>query len=185
MWEAVALAFALAMDATAVAALRGLQNRDRGHGARDAVVLPLLFGLFQSGMTFLGWMLGETGGKYVEAYDHWIAFGLLALLGGRMAYNGFFSRGDDDTRPDKRGLLIDLGLALATSIDAAAAGITLSLVPVNPGIAIGIIGVVTWVCCMAGYVLGKAAGKRIGARLEGIGGLLLITIGVRVLVQHL
>ncbi|CAN5730750.1 manganese efflux pump MntP family protein [soil metagenome] len=185
MFEAVALGFALAIDAMAVAALRGLQNRDRNAGLWDVLMLPLLFGGFQSGMTAFGWILGKSGSTYIAEYFPWIAIVLLVILGSKMAYSGFFKNKVDEEEDGKRGLMIDLGLALATSIDAAAAGITLPLVPVAPWIAIAIIGVVTWIICMFGYALGKAAGKRIGPRLEGIGGLLLIAIGVRVLVQLL
>ncbi|HEY4176286.1 MAG TPA: manganese efflux pump MntP family protein [Kofleriaceae bacterium] len=185
MLEALALGLALAMDAMAVAALRGLQNRDRQAGFRDVLMLPLLFGGFQSAMTALGWILGKSGSTHIAAYFPWIAVVLLVILGGKMAYSGFFKKEVDEEETGKRGLVIDLGLALATSIDAAAAGITLPLVPVAPWVAIAIIGVVTWTICMFGYALGKAAGTRIGPRLEGIGGLLLIAIGVRVLVQQL
>ncbi len=177
MGGAVLLAFGLAMDATAVAAARGLAKR-----GKEIVILPLLFGLFQAGMAALGWGLGAWGGKYVEAYDHWIAFGLLLGIGGKMLYEAWKG---EEAKEDKSGMWTYLVLALATSIDAAAAGITLPLVPVSPGISIALIGVITTVCSVVGYITGRAVGAKLGNRLELLGGLVLIGLGVRVLVQHL
>ncbi len=186
MWEAVALGAGLAMDATAVAALRGLQNRTRDGSGRDAVTLPLLFGLFQAGMAALGWLIGRWGGTFVVEWDHWIAFGLLAVIGLKMIWSGW--RADDEGHEadeDRAGLLLDLGLAVATSIDALAAGITLPLVPVSPLVAICLIGAITAALCGVGYAVGRAAGRHIGSRLELIGGVILLAIGARVLFQHL
>src|SRR5690349_25026764 len=119
MGEAIALAFGLAMDATAIAAARGL-SRQRG----EIVILPLLFGLFQAGMAALGWLLGEAGGQYIAAYDHWVASGLLFLVGGKLIYDGV--NGDEDEEYTT-GIGVYVLLAFATSIDAAAAGITLPM----------------------------------------------------------
>ena len=177
MGGAVLLAFGLAMDATAVAAARGLVRR-----GRELVILPLLFGVFQAGMAALGWGLGALGGKYVAAYDHWIAFGLLVGIGGKMLYEAWKG---DDAKEDKAGLGTYVVLALATSIDAAAAGITLPLMPVSPVIAIVLIGTITAACSALGYLAGRAVGTKLGNRLEILGGLVLIGLGVRVLVQHL
>ena len=175
MIEAIVLAFGLAMDATAVAAARGLLHR-RG----ELVALPLLFGAFQAGMAALGWLLGAWGGKYVAAFDHWFAFGLLALIGGKMLYEAVRDGADGDGR--EPGLGLWLLLALATSIDAAAAGITLPLVPVAPWLSLVLIGAVTAVCSLVGYVAGKTLG---GPKLEVLGGVILIGLGVRILVEHL
>jgi putative Mn2+ efflux pump MntP len=189
MWEAIALGTGLAMDATAVAALRGLQNRTRDRAGRDAVTLPLLFGIFQAGMAALGWLIGRWGGGFVAAWDHWIAFGLLTAIGGKMIWSGWRtgeeSPESDDAEEDRSGLLLDLGLAVATSIDALATGITLPLVPVPPLVAICLIGAITTLLCGLGYVVGRAAGRHLGPRLELIGGVILVAIGARVLFQHL
>ena len=177
MGGAVLLAFGLAMDATAVAAARGLARR-----GRELLILPLLFGVFQAGMAALGWGLGALGGKYVEAYDHWIAFALLVGIGGKMLYEAWKG---GEAKEDKAGAWTYLVLALATSIDAAAAGITLPLVGVAPVIAIVLIGTITAACSALGYLAGRAVGTKLGKRLEILGGLVLIGLGVRVLVQHL
>ena len=147
---------------------------------REAVLLPLLFGLFQAGMAALGWALGAWGGKLVAEWDHWIAFGLLTLIGGKMIVEALRGGDDDDERAGGLGLY--LVLALATSIDAAAAGITLPLLPVPPAISLALIGVITAACSFVGYVAGRAVG---GKRLEIAGGVILIGLGVRILVEHL
>src|SRR3954467_9296311 len=128
MWEAIALSFGLAMNATAVAAARGLGRR-----RAELIILPLVFGGFQAAMAAIGWALGAWGGKYVEAFDHWIAFGLLVLIGGKMLYEAW--RGEE-SKEDKAGAGVYLLLGLATSIDAAAAGITLPMLAVSPAIAV-------------------------------------------------
>jgi len=180
MWSAIALAFGLAMDATAVSAARGLAARK----TREALVLPLLFGGFQAGMAALGWLAGRWAGPYIEAWDHWVASGLLVAIGGKMLIDAW--RGNDDQGPQPPATpLLALGLALATSIDAAAAGITLPLVPVAPWIALGLIGGVTFACSALGYLAGGIAGQRLGNRLAILGGLVLIGIGVQLLVRSL
>jgi len=179
MGEAIALAFGLAMDATAIAAARGL-SRQRGEGA----ILPLLFGLFQAGMAALGWLLGEAGGKYIEEYDHWVAAGLLFLIGGKLLYDAF-KKDDDDDEEYTTGIGTYLLLAIATSIDAAAAGITLPMLAVSPWLALALIGGVTFACSAVGYRVGRAIGRQLEGKLEIIGGLVLIGLGLRVLVQHL
>jgi putative Mn2+ efflux pump MntP len=183
MWSAIALAFGLAMDATAVAAARGLA----APRSRDAVALPLLFGGFQAGMAALGWLAGRWAGAYIAAWDHWVAFGLLVGIGGKMLIDAWRDRGDDGAAAAAAPttVLFALGLALATSIDAAAAGLTLPLVPVAPWIALTLIGTITAVCAAAGYFAGRSAGARLGSKLEVLGGLVLIGIGVQLLVRSL
>lgn len=180
MFAAMALAFGLAMDATAVAAARGLA----GHRAREAVVLPLLFGGFQSAMAALGWLAGLWLGPYIAAWDHWVAFGLLVLIGGKMLRDAW--RGaNGDPAPAPATMMLYLGLALATSIDAAAAGLTLPLVPATPWIALVLIGAITVGCSAIGYLAGRIIGKRFGSKLEALGGLVLIGIGIQLLVREL
>lgn len=179
MWAAVALAFGLAMDATAVSAARGLGGR----AAREAVILPLLFGGFQAGMAALGWLAGLWVGPYIAAWDHWVAFALLTLIGGKMIVEAV--RRDDGAEPPPASMGLYLGLAIATSIDAAAAGLTLPLVPVAPWIALVLIGTITAACSVSGYLAGRSVGKHFGSRLEMLGGLVLIGIGVQLLVRAL
>jgi len=179
MWSAIALAFGLAMDATAVSAARGLAAQ-----RRELVVLPALFGGFQAGMAALGWLAGRWAGAYIARWDHWVAFGLLVAIGGKMLIDAW--RGDRAERaPPAASIATYLGLALATSIDAAAAGLTLPLVPVAPWLALALIGGITAACSIAGYVAGRFVGARFGARLAALGGLALIAIGIDILVTGL
>jgi manganese efflux pump family protein len=183
MWSALALAFGLAMDATAVSAARGLAGRR----SRELVLLPALFGGFQAGMSALGWLAGRWAGPYIERWDHWVAFGLLVAIGGKMLVDAWRDGRRETTErvPAPATLALYLGLALATSIDAAAAGLTLPLVPIAPWLALALIGTVTAACSATGYLAGRFLGERLGARLSVLGGLALIGIGVDLLVQGL
>jgi putative Mn2+ efflux pump MntP len=175
--SALALAFGLAMDATAVCAVRAFTAKH----SRELVILPLLFGAFQAGMASIGWLGGRAAAEYIAAWDHWVAFALLVLIGGKMIYEAI--RGDDDEEVTAGTPFLYLGLALATSIDAAAAGLTLTLLPVPPWLSLLLIGSITAGCSALGYVAGRALGHRLGAKLEVLGGLVLIGIGIDVLIR--
>jgi manganese efflux pump family protein len=178
MMAVIALSIGLAMDAAAVAGARGL-----GRSApRDAVLLPLLFGGFQAGMAAAGWAIGAWGGKYVTDWDHWIAGGLLLFIGGKMILEGFRANEADEIRTDP---LVYLGLAIATSIDAFAAGVTLPLLDAAPWVALLFIGAITAVLTLAGYFAGNAMGRRFGSRLEILGGLVLVGLAVKLVIEHL
>jgi putative Mn2+ efflux pump MntP len=178
--EVVVLAFALAMDATAVAAARGVAGMTR----REALRIAGAFGVFQAGMAAIGWIAGRTAVRAIEEWDHWVAFGLLAVIGGKMIVEAM--RGGDGDEP--RGALtwkMLLVLAIATSIDALAAGVTLPVLDAPPAVAIAMIGAVTLVLSMVGALAGGAIGARGGRGLELVGGVALIGIGVKTLVEHL
>jgi manganese efflux pump family protein len=176
--SALALSFGLAMDATAVCAARAL-----GAGAkRELAILPLLFGLFQAGMAALGWLGGNWARAYIADWDHWIAGGLLILIGLHMFVEAWKHEDGDEQKPGTP--LLYLGLAIATSIDAAAAGLTLPLIPVSSWLVLTLIGVVTSACCAIGYAAGRALGQRIGPRLGMVGGLVLIGIAVDMLIRQ-
>ena len=176
MWQAVVLALGLAMDATAVCAARALA----ANSARERLILPLLFGAFQAGMSSLGWLGGDWATRNIASWDHWVAFGLLALIGAKMIFDAV--RGGAE--PQKPGsTLLYLGLAIATSIDAAAAGITLPLLAVPIWLALALIGGITFACALLGFSVGRALGERVGPRLGLVGGLVLIGIGIDVLIR--
>jgi manganese efflux pump family protein len=177
--SALVLSIALAMDATAVAAARGLTGVQR----REAVLLPLLFGGFQAGMAALGWIGGRVAIRWVSAWDHWIAFGLLAFLGGRMIVAAL--RGGDEAAEQRGGIGALLLLSIATSIDALAAGLTLEVVGAPPLVTLLLIGVVTAALSAAGYLAGRRLGGRAGIGLEIAGGVALIAIGAKILIEHL
>jgi putative Mn2+ efflux pump MntP len=179
--EVVTLSIALAMDATAVAAARGLAAGRVP--PRDALLLPALFGGFQSGMAALGWLAGRWIGPSIARWDTWIAFALLSLLGVKMIVEAV--RGGDEPESPADDLLTLLGLALATSIDAAAAGVTLPILSAPPAISLVLIGAVTAVLSAVGLYVGRLAGRRFGSGLEALGGVALIAIGAKLLIDHL
>lgn len=184
--EILLLALGLAMDATAVAATRGLVAPVVR--VRDAALIGLLFGTFQAGMPLIGWLLGDGLGAYIQAVDHWIACAILVALGGRMIWNA--RRDDDDAvakAPDDDlfRLRTLLPLAVATSIDALAAGITLPLVGAPLGPSVALIGVVTALLSAFAALVGRRLGASMAGHLELVGGLVLVAIGVRILVEHL
>jgi putative Mn2+ efflux pump MntP len=185
--EVVTLSIALAMDATAVAAARGLAS---GRVVRrDALLLPGLFGGFQTGMAAAGWLAGRWIGPTLERWDHWIAFVLLTGLGLKMIVEAVREEraphGDGDGAPPGADLWTAIGLAIATSIDAAAAGVTLPLLSAPPAIALAMIGAVTAVLSAIGLYVGTRAGRHLGPGLEVLGGVALIGIAIKLLVDHL
>lgn len=145
----------------------------------------LSFGLFQTLMPLLGWLGGRTIVELVAQYDHWVAFILLALLGGRMLWKSFRSRdGGGENSDITKGWLL-LTLSVATSIDALAVGLTFAFLEVNIALASSAIGLVAFVATAIGFLLGRRAGKLIGRQAEAIGGMVLIGIGLRILLSHL
>lgn len=185
------LSVGLAMDATAVAAARGLSATTLR--VRDAAKVAFLFGAFQAGMPLVGWAASARFAAAIDAWDHWIAFTLLAGMGAKMVRDGLR---EDDGGPegeapaakdasDPYGWAPLLALALATSIDALVAGFTLPTLAVPVGTAVASIGLVTALLSGAGVYLGRRFGAHLGARLTPLGGVLLIGLGVKVLVDHL
>ena len=172
------LALGLAMDATAVAAARCVTAPVVR--LRDVVVVPLVFGAFQALMPLLGWLLGVGAGRYVEAFDHWIAFGLLVAIGAHMLWEARKSEPVDDVF----SIVRVLALAVATSVDAFAAGVTLPLIDVPAPLAIATIGVTTFVCSALGALAGRRFGAALGKRLEVAGGVALIVLGTKILLEH-
>jgi putative Mn2+ efflux pump MntP len=182
----VALAVGLAMDATAVAAARGFAAPVVR--LRHAIIVGLSFGLAQALMPLLGWFVGDRLGPLVSAWDHWIAFALLSAIGAKMLWEarrsnigeeGGASRGDPFAA---RPMIV---LAVATSIDAFAAGVTLPMVGAPLVVSLLTIGVTTAVLSASAVFLGRRFGSRLGRRLDAAGGLVLIGLGVKMLVEHL
>ena len=177
MIAALFLALALAMDAFAVALTQGARFRPSAAGG---FAIAATFGVFQALMPLAGWGIGAVALVYVEAVDHWIAFGLLTFLGVRML-GGHVGEEEAAHALTGRTLLI---AGVATSIDALAAGITLPALGVSPWIAVALIGLVTFALSGAGVILGRRAGDHLGEWAERIGGVILIGLGVRILAEH-
>jgi putative Mn2+ efflux pump MntP len=176
------IALGLAMDAFAVALGVGTTRKEVWF--RPGFRLSFHFGLFQFIMPIMGWTVGETIVRFVASWDHWLAFGLLAYVGGKMVKESFeegaHHNGSDPTR--KWTLVM---LSIATSIDALAVGLSLAMLHVQilyPSI---VIGLVAAAMTALGLALGKRLGVQFGKRMELVGGLVLIGIGLRVLVSHL
>ena len=179
-----ALAVALAMDAFAVALVTGLTLNPLP--GRQLFRMSFHFGLFQALMPALGWVMGRAIYRYIHAFDHWVAFALLGFVGGRMFWGAIVKEKEDECKVPVdptagRELII---LSVATSIDALAVG--LSLATLGSGILVPtiIIGVVAAAFTLAGMLLGRRIGTFWGKRVEAAGGLILIAIGLRILIEH-
>lgn len=184
--ELFLIAVGLSMDAFAVAVCKGLCMKRLD--VRQALVIALFFGGFQGLMPLVGWALGTQFERYITPVDHWIAFGLLALIGGKMLWDAL--RGDDDEalacpadgKLDLRELTM---LAIATSIDALAVGITFAFLRVDIAVSVGLIGATTFALSLVGVAVGHRFGARYEKTATIVGGVVLILIGTKILLEHL
>lgn len=178
------IAVALAMDCFAITI--GMACGVRGLTMRQAVRMAAYFGGFQFVMPIAGWLAGDRLLGVIRHFDHWVAFGLLALIGGRMIWESVeMSDEEKACRPDQtRGQRLLL-LALATSIDALAVGLSLGVVGTSVLYPAAIIGVTSFVLTIVGARLGPIVGRVVGKRAELVGGIILIGIGVKILLEHL
>jgi putative Mn2+ efflux pump MntP len=173
-------AFALSLDCFAVALAAGIPG-GRG-GIRDAAWIALAFGSFQAGMPVLGWLAGESVLTYISGFDHWIAFLLLVIVGGRMIREGISGEGERAISIETGPLLV---LAVATSLDALAVGVSFALLGTGILVPCLVIGLFTFAISFSGAILGGAASERWGRGMEILGGLVLIGIGIQILLEHL
>jgi putative Mn2+ efflux pump MntP len=179
--EVLIIAVGLAMDAFAVSL--GAGTSGRATGGRAAFRLSFHFGLFQFMMPVIGWFLGTKIAPLISSVDHWIAFGLLVVVGLRMIRSGLNQDGEIYTTDPSRGLTLVV-LAIATSIDALAIGLGLAMMRVKIWYPSVIIGVVTGGLSLLGIQMGTRLGARFGKRMEVAGGILLNLIGLRILASH-
>lgn len=182
-WTIFLIAVGLAMDCFAVslgAGTAGVVN-----GKRPVFRLFFHFGLFQGGMTVLGWLGGTTIEPYIASLDHWIALALLAFVGLRMVREGLQKAEEASFKTDPtRGSTLVM-LSVATSIDALAVGLSLAMLKVNVFGAALVIGAVSSIFSLVGLLVGKQLGLRFGKVMEVIGGVILLGIGVRIVITHL
>lgn len=181
------LAVGLAMDATAVAATRGMSARTLQ--VRHVLGVSLLFGGFQALMPLIGWTVGVQLGPLIQAWDHWVAFALLGAIGGKMLWEAR-STPDAEARPasDEDGsfrIQVLVVLAIATSIDALAVGVTLPMLNAPFVSSLVTIGVTTTVLSALGVLVGRRFGAALGRRLDAFGGIVLIGLGLKILIEHL
>lgn len=181
--ELLLIAVGLSMDAFAVSVCKGLGMKKTDK--KGTVVIALFFGGFQAIMPFIGWALGRQFQRYIIAFDHWITFLLLSFIGGKMIF--------DAVRDNEKAVTICfhldikeiLMLAVATSIDALAVGITLAFLNVNILCATSIIGATTFLISAAGVFIGSAFGSKFEKKAEILGGIILVLIGLKILLEHL
>lgn len=177
MIEVIFLAIALSMDAFAVSI--GLGSKQKNKTVSLAIMSGLYFGMFQALMPLIGYLGGKGVLGWIEAYAPWIAFGLLVLIGVKMIYESFAEGIEEEIAIITHKVM--LMLAIATSIDAMAAGFTLTLLDTNPFIACLIIGLTTFVFSWAGILIGSRSGTWLESKAELLGGVVLILIGLKVL----
>lgn len=179
------LAFSLAMDCFTVSITSGIIMKRVWW--RNILVMSFFFGLFQALMPLMGWFCASRFYHLIESFDHWIAFGLLTFLGVRMIKENFSD--DDKCCFDPTRLKVILALAVATSIDALAVGISFAFVGMNTFLSIlipiAIIGIVSFFMSIIGNLIGTYVGKHINLHMELWGGLVLIGIGIKILIEHL
>lgn len=182
--EIFLIAVSLALDAFAVSVSSGIAIP--GFGWKQTVKMGIWFGAFQFAMPLAGWLLGSSVSGYIQAVDHWVAFGLLALIGGKMVW-GALSRGageEDEAPADLSPRRLCL-LAIATSIDALAVGVTFAFLQVRILPSVTLIGLVTFVLSFAGVAVGNRFGARFEKKAELAGGVVLLLIGLKILLEHL
>ena len=177
--EIVLIGLSLAMDAFAVSICKGLSMKKMNW--KSAIIISLYFGIFQAFMPVVGYFLGSTFESYVTNIDHWIAFILLSLIGGNMIKESF----EDKKKNDKIDFKTMIVLAIATSIDALAIGITFAFFEVNLLLSISIIGIITFLLSIIGVKIGNKFGDKYQNKAEFVGGLILVLLGIKILLEHL
>lgn len=175
------VAVGLSMDAFAVAICKGLALKESR--AKDMALVGLWFGGFQALMPVVGYFVGVQFREAIVAVDHWIAFALLAVIGGNMIREALSK--EEDQEDGDLSFKAMFPLALATSIDALAVGVGFAFLDVNIGAAAGFIGVITFVLSGAGVKAGSVFGAKYKSRAEIAGGVILILLGVKILLEHL
>lgn len=176
------IAIGLAMDCFAVSL--GIGTSPVKKDARTIFRLTFHFGLFQGGMTFLGWLAGSSIVNLIANFDHWIAFGLLGWVGVRMIRESLSTKEEEDPCNPSKGKTLIM-LSIATSIDALAVGLSLAFVDGSILLSSIVIGITSLLLSLLGLFIGGKLGCKFGKRMELIGGVVLIGIGIRVLVSHL
>lgn len=183
--ELITTAIALAMDAFAVAICKGLAT-ERAK-LKHMALTGLWFGGFQALMPLIGYLIGSSFAQYIEKFDHWIAFGLLAIIGANMLKEAIFvDDGCSECEDGSFGFTVMLTMALATSIDALAVGVGFAVIPdINIVVAIASIGIITFILSALGIKIGNVFGAKYKHFAEAAGGIVLIFMGTKILLEHL
>lgn len=178
--ELVLIAVGLAMDAFAVSVCKGLSMSKMEW--KKAVIIGLYFGGFQALMPLIGYVLGVGFEDKIKSLDHWIAFVLLVFIGMNMIKEAFEIKEESNDKIDFKTMII---LAIATSIDALAVGVTFAFLNVNIMLAISLIGIITFIISMIGVKIGNVFGDKYETKAELAGGFILIFLGAKILLEHL
>ena len=183
--ELFLIAVGLSMDAFAVSVCKGLAIRNMKSSLKYSVIVGLYFGVFQAVMPLIGYLLGAQFSDKITSIDHWVVFGLLCVIGGKMIWESF----DKSPEEAEEGSPISVGkmlpLALATSIDALAVGVSFAFLKVDIVPAITFIGVITFTLSAVGVKIGNVFGTRFQSKAEFAGGSILVLMGVKVLLEHM
>lgn len=187
LFELFVLAVGLSMDAFAVSVCKGLSMRKIT--LKNAGIVGIYFGGFQAGMPLIGYFLGLQFKNYIMSVDHWIAFILLGFLGIKMIQEAMSKDDDEDNKIEDENEMLSFKnmsiLAVATSIDALAVGITLAFLQVDIVPAVSFIGIITFVLSMVGVKIGNVFGVKYKSKAELVGGIILIFMGVKILLEHI
>lgn len=176
------IAVGLSMDAFAVAICKGLKMQKLNY--RQTALIAFFFGGFQALMPLIGWFLGSRFEAYITEFDHWIAFALLLIIGGNMIFEAV-KGGEEESESDKFSIKELFALAIATSIDALAVGITFAFLKADIIMSVSIIGITTFLLSALGVFIGHRFGAKYKNRAEIAGGVILILIGLKILLEHL
>jgi manganese efflux pump family protein len=177
------IAVSLSADCFAVAISTSISNKNLP--AWQGLRIALFFGVFQAGMTLIGWWAGNRILELISGFDHWVAFGLLVFVGGRMIWESLHEKEGEEGKGDISRWWYLVTLAVATSLDALAVGLSFALLEVNLAMASITIGAVAFVNTLLGFMVGKKLSSVVGKRAEIIGGIILVIIGLRIFLEHL
>lgn len=179
--EIILISLGLAMDAFAVSICKGLSMKKMNYN--KAIIIALYFGLFQAIMPLIGYILGDTFDHKIRVIDHWVAFFLLSLIGANLLKESFSK--DTEKSNDRTDLKTMTILAIATSIDALAIGITFAFLEVNIVLALIMIGIITFIMSFIGVKIGNVFGSMYEKKATFVGGTILIFMGIKILLTHL
>lgn len=178
----ILIALGLAADALAVSVAEGIMIEKAVH--RHTLRVSIMFGMFQGVMPVLGWLVGQSIRQMIGPWEHWVAFGLLVFVGGKMVVDALSGVETETREKGSRGLRL-AALAVITSLDALAIGITIAVLGVNIWIPAAVIGLITAVLCAIGVQTGHRIGTHLGREAEVVGGLVLVGLGTKILLEYL
>ena len=184
LFEIFMIGVGLSMDAFAASICKGLNMRRLN--IKNMLIIGLFFGGFQALMPAVGWLLGKQFESYITSVDHWVAFALLVFIGGKMIYDVFTKKNEDECgeKTNRLDMKEVLTLAVATSIDALAVGISFAFLQVDILKAVSVIGVTTFVLSVIGVAVGNVFGSKYEIKATLAGGIILILIGLKILLEH-